>query len=435
MTTAILLATYQGAAYLDAFLASLAAQTDQDFTCYIHDDGSSDETPAIIRGWCEKDPAHFIQLEGPTQGSAKANFLWMLSQVEADVYLFADQDDVWLPEKAEIEVARVRERLASIDNDVYTVEGVNSKEAEEGEGAEERKGSKEDQSPGEGIEGQSPCGRIEDQTSNAQGIEASEDDGMSAVCAKYPVCIFCNMYVTDQDLHVMDDSFIRYIGRDPYELHLGRLLVDNPAAGCTMAFTRRVRDLALRYTDIEKLEMHDAWVMAVAAAADAEASMETEPDATVNVDAEQSTGDATVCLMKQRPSEDEKCDVQAGLCSNREGKSNTIIYVDTPLVYYRQHDDNVMGAVAESRMQKILRNLREICDGTAYRKKKAFVQQARDLAGQLVLVDGIDEEKRQWLGELAEMGRGKPSKFERVRFYRKHHIDRSHGTAWMMWWV
>lgn len=44
MTTAILLATYQGAAYLDAFLASLAAQTDQDFTCYIHDDGSTDET-------------------------------------------------------------------------------------------------------------------------------------------------------------------------------------------------------------------------------------------------------------------------------------------------------------------------------------------------------------------------------------------------------
>ena len=69
--------------------------------CYIHDDGSEDGTKEIILKFCEQDPARFRELRGPAQGGAKENFLWMMAQVDARIYMFADQDDVWLPEKIE----------------------------------------------------------------------------------------------------------------------------------------------------------------------------------------------------------------------------------------------------------------------------------------------------------------------------------------------
>ena len=43
------LATYNGEKYVEEMLRSLEKQTEDDFICYIHDDGSTDQTMHILK--------------------------------------------------------------------------------------------------------------------------------------------------------------------------------------------------------------------------------------------------------------------------------------------------------------------------------------------------------------------------------------------------
>ena len=99
----VLMATFQGAAYLRAQLDSIAAQQHPRWRLWISDDGSQDTTLAICQAFANEHPHGRVQiLQGPGKGST-ANFFNLLAQVEAegedDLFAFADQDDVWLPEK------------------------------------------------------------------------------------------------------------------------------------------------------------------------------------------------------------------------------------------------------------------------------------------------------------------------------------------------
>ena len=48
---AILMATYNGAKYLAAQIDSILAQTNHEWELFVHDDGSSDDTMAILKGY------------------------------------------------------------------------------------------------------------------------------------------------------------------------------------------------------------------------------------------------------------------------------------------------------------------------------------------------------------------------------------------------
>lgn len=98
---AILLATYNGEQYLSEQLNSLVTQTFQKFICYIHDDGSSDNTQAIIDKYVSGYPNKFVIVSGNSTGSAKNNFMFLLSKVNEAYIMFCDQDDVWLDNKIE----------------------------------------------------------------------------------------------------------------------------------------------------------------------------------------------------------------------------------------------------------------------------------------------------------------------------------------------
>ncbi|MGJ8686238.1 MAG: glycosyltransferase family 2 protein [Spongiibacteraceae bacterium] len=102
----ILLACYNGERYLPAQLDSLLAQTDCDWRLLVHDDGSSDGTPALIRDYQMRypDKIHFIE-DGVCCGGAKNNFSHLMALSNADLIMFCDQDDVWYPQK----IARSRE--------------------------------------------------------------------------------------------------------------------------------------------------------------------------------------------------------------------------------------------------------------------------------------------------------------------------------------
>lgn len=111
----ILLATYNGEQYIRQQLDSLFAQTYQDFRIVIHDDGSTDGTVDIICEYIKKYPDKIEIIYGHSCGGAKTNFMYLLSEVEADYYFLCDQDDVWLPEKMELSI----KKLHDIENEEH----------------------------------------------------------------------------------------------------------------------------------------------------------------------------------------------------------------------------------------------------------------------------------------------------------------------------
>ncbi|GLV23527.1 glycosyl transferase family 2 [Sphingobium sp. TomMM35A] len=95
----VLLSTYNGAAYLQEQLESLRAQEGVLVHLHARDDGSTDDTCAILQRFPEVlgEPAEFSS--GPNLG-VSASFLQLLRTApDADYYAFCDQDDVWLPDK------------------------------------------------------------------------------------------------------------------------------------------------------------------------------------------------------------------------------------------------------------------------------------------------------------------------------------------------
>lgn len=102
MKIALLLATYNGEKYLSQQLESLLNQTYKDFVIYISDDCSKDNTIKILNEYLAKNPGKIILLQNQEPfGNARDNFLNLIKNVDADCYLFCDQDDFWLPNKVE----------------------------------------------------------------------------------------------------------------------------------------------------------------------------------------------------------------------------------------------------------------------------------------------------------------------------------------------
>lgn len=111
---AILLSTYQGERYLTPQLHSLLSQTHQDWVLYWRDDGSTDGTPGLMRDFMARlEAGRAIALADNGRLGTTESFIRLLRRAHADgnpLVAFADQDDVWLPEK----LARGVRALASV---------------------------------------------------------------------------------------------------------------------------------------------------------------------------------------------------------------------------------------------------------------------------------------------------------------------------------
>lgn len=97
----ILLATYNGAKYVDEQVASIMMQTYGNWRLLISDDCSQDDTVRIIHRLADKDDRIDVVSEGMRYGGACANFMQLMRYSEAPYVMFSDQDDVWLPKKIE----------------------------------------------------------------------------------------------------------------------------------------------------------------------------------------------------------------------------------------------------------------------------------------------------------------------------------------------
>lgn len=96
----ILLAAYNGEAYIRAQIDSILAQSDHRWHLTVSDDGSSDGTSRIIDEYVRAYPQQISRYHAPRRfGNARDHFFHLMQQCSAEYMFFCDQDDVWYPDK------------------------------------------------------------------------------------------------------------------------------------------------------------------------------------------------------------------------------------------------------------------------------------------------------------------------------------------------
>jgi glycosyltransferase involved in cell wall biosynthesis len=99
-TLAVVMAVFNGERFLARQLDSIARQTHKPDLLVISDDGSSDRSVEIVSRFARGAPFETSVVHGPGAGLAR-NFWSAAGSVSTDLVAWADQDDVWLPEKLE----------------------------------------------------------------------------------------------------------------------------------------------------------------------------------------------------------------------------------------------------------------------------------------------------------------------------------------------
>ena len=120
---AIVMSTYNGQTFLEEQINSILNQTFSDFTLYIRDDGSSDDTVSIIEGLAAMDSRIRLVKDGSSASNKNIGFGASFSTAAAFAldddldfsYLaFCDQDDVWEAGKLQAAV----DKLADVDSEI-----------------------------------------------------------------------------------------------------------------------------------------------------------------------------------------------------------------------------------------------------------------------------------------------------------------------------
>ena len=117
-STLILLSTYNGAAYIEQQIDSILGQTDENWCLLWRDDGSSDDTVAVVERIMHKACVQRFQrvLEPEGNVGVLASYSALLRAVPSDTarIAFCDQDDVWLPFK----LSRASDALSTIPDTI-----------------------------------------------------------------------------------------------------------------------------------------------------------------------------------------------------------------------------------------------------------------------------------------------------------------------------
>lgn len=124
---AILLSTYNGAKYIRQQIESILHQTYDNITLIIRDDGSTDETIAIVRELISENTSKkqimILEDEAGNVGFAESFKRLVVNADGYDYYAFCDQDDCWAKDKVEKAVKKLskHEKEAALYTSAYWV--------------------------------------------------------------------------------------------------------------------------------------------------------------------------------------------------------------------------------------------------------------------------------------------------------------------------
>lgn len=176
--------------------------------------------------------------------------------------------------------------------------------------------------------------------------------------------VYSDASIADDSLNVIHKSFLECNGIDPSRVDFRLALLRGVAPGCTMVFSRALRDACLQCDDLDHLFMHDWWVMLVAF-----------------------------------------------------GAGGQVTCVDRPTMLYRQHGDNTVGYHRKGVVSALVhclhgfrRNLRE--KYVWARRPYGFAVEARHN-------DLITLENRRLCDKLCQVVE-QGNKIARVRFYAQN---------------
>jgi glycosyltransferase involved in cell wall biosynthesis len=96
----VIINCYNGEKYLKAALDSVYAQTYEDWEIILWDDASTDGSAEIAKGYDSR-LRYFKGKKAISLGQARN---WALEKAEGEFITFLDQDDLWMPEKLEMQV-------------------------------------------------------------------------------------------------------------------------------------------------------------------------------------------------------------------------------------------------------------------------------------------------------------------------------------------
>ena len=219
---AILMSTYNGELFLNKQINSLLNQTHINWTLYVRDDGSTDNTLNILKKYKKAYPFKINIIKDDLGNLTSAfSFMRLLSVVNADYFMFCDQDDVWLPFKIEKTYNKMKE------------------------------------------------------------IELTNQNKGALV--------FTNLTIVDSKLNILERSMWDFLNINPENAkNIYSAAVSSTVTGCTMMINKALKNKVIPYP--KELLMHDWWV-----------SLNATHFASIG-------------------------------------------YIKEPMIYYRQHDYNVMGA-------------------------------------------------------------------------------------------
>lgn len=103
----VLFSAYNGEHYVKEQIDSILEQTYDNIEIYVRDDGSKDHTIEVLKPYEEDGRIHLFK--GENKGFIGSFFELIKECGDADYFAFADQDDVWLPQKISWAVERLEQ--------------------------------------------------------------------------------------------------------------------------------------------------------------------------------------------------------------------------------------------------------------------------------------------------------------------------------------
>lgn len=115
----ILMALYNGERYLAEQIDSILAQSRTDWRLVLVDDCSKDHTAEIARDYAGRYPEKIVFYQRERNlGSPQKSFFDLLQYSSSPYLMTCDQDDVWLPDKLEVTLKKMKELEQQYGSDV-----------------------------------------------------------------------------------------------------------------------------------------------------------------------------------------------------------------------------------------------------------------------------------------------------------------------------